>query len=178
MSSQRGSSPKPILIPVQVSWSVPTAVPYLKVVIDEADLCTVEFLGRFLTNEAGDHEKWVTLKFKAAGWVRSQPVLAAQGIDRLSVYDWSQVAPVYGFDPITRRPQSEDDDWINNFNEQWRRTGICPDPRMYELKESDWLTESQISKGFRHLLILGEEIQVEILCLDWRWEAGEPVVWS
>ncbi|MBL8160597.1 MAG: hypothetical protein JNJ61_01330, partial [Anaerolineae bacterium] len=88
-------------------------------------------------------------------------------------YDWSDVK---------LRPKTADDikEWMHMFNEQWNASGICPDPNMYEVQNSDWITSTRDSNldGYKQLLLLGEEMYVEVLCKHWTWVAGEWIDWS
>jgi hypothetical protein len=62
--------------------------------------------------------------------------------------------------------------------ESWLKTGICPDPNMYEVQGSPWLQELQ-SKGlylgredlvFKHYLIAGHSRHVDVIASGWSWQ--------
>ncbi len=63
---------------------------------------------------------------------------------------------------------------INRRRIEWLKTGVCLDPRMYEVFNSAWLHEiGQSEKGMHHYLLLGHDEYVEVIAGDWIWEKGQ-----
>lgn len=81
--------------------------------------------------------------------------------EAFSPYDWSG-------GPLNLEELGVDR-YVERFRELWSETSRCPNPRMYEVLG---VPEDQ---DFRRWLIQGEEFQVEVVAMDWRWELGQPL---
>lgn len=163
---------KPKLIPVKVPWSIALAAPDLYLEATESER-TVKFIARFLPNEDGNDEKVVTLTFEGGTWAMVQPAFTDRMVIDESNYDYSEVSRTEDIELF--------DEWYEEFIKVWKASGICPDPRMYEIQNSEgfgYFVDRTYLANYKHLLILGEDIYIEILCKNWNWTAGEWIDWS
>ena len=165
MSSVDDSS-KPKLIPVKVPWKISLSTPFLTLTVNEFEPSTVEFLARFKpVGYDNEDERVVTVTF--TGFWRFRGVSARDEerppIDE-SAYDWSEVL-------IPPLKVELFNDWVVQFNKEWQVSQICPDPGMYEVRNSDWALLAQSDEyDCRHFLLVGEEKCVEVLARSWTWE--------
>lgn len=180
------------LIPVEVPWSIDGATPYLRLTALEAssDLPTnVEFFALFPADPNSlphgihgsaeiiyPHDKTDVNPESANGtyqrlrvafvrdvWVRMNPSHSDDEILDADLFDFSAIR--YPDIPTTKA-----DEWLNAFHEEWLRTGICPDPHMYEVHNSHWLREVLgESNKFKHYLLMGHDVYVEIIAEGWEW---------
>ncbi len=61
----------------------------------------------------------------------------------------------------------------------WRDTGLCPDPRMYEVENSPHVvrlrSENPHWNKFKHYLLIGNDVNVEVVAARWIWEEGQTL---
>ena len=56
----------------------------------------------------------------------------------------------------------------------WRETGLAPNPGMYGVERSPWLSAlDEAPQGLHHYILLGQDDYVEILAKGWTWELGQ-----
>ncbi|WP_375766393.1 hypothetical protein NR798_32520 [Archangium gephyra] len=80
-------------------------------------------------------------------------------------YGWSQV-PFHG-------PVLDGEAYLRDFPRAWRENKSCPRSGAYEVLGSPWLTETGAAKwAYRHFLLVGLEVYVEVLAKDWKWSVG------
>jgi hypothetical protein len=175
MISQNESASKPKLAPVKVPWKVALATPFLKLTVMEFEPTQVEFVARFKSyNSDEEYERVVTVTFTGVWRFKGASALS-EGYSPVeeSFYDWSEVQ----LPPQT--PSSETlNDWVEQFDHEWKTTGICPNPGMYEVLYSDWSTRAQSEEtGDKHYLIIGEEKYIEILAKVWSWNTHNEIDW-
>jgi hypothetical protein len=86
-----------------------------------------------------------------------------------SLYDWSRVP---GGMP-------EDGEWERaeeDLRNEWMKTGICPDPLMYEVIFGNGAEQGDPSVETKHYLLLGHDVYLEVDAVGWRWTPGQPVI--
>jgi hypothetical protein len=98
-------------------------------------------------------------------------------------------AGIHDADPIDRARYDEDalprfresgvsvEESIKIFWEEWRRTGLCPDPRMYEVVHSTWIDAVGAAEDFKHFIIAGHDSYVEVIAKAWRYESLGVETW-
>lgn len=183
---------KPRLIPVKVPWQVCPSTPFLRLTTFESGGPTeVKLVGYFALEKQEESIRGfesalvvgspydlnlsqtkkdspfqlLKLTFEDGIWVKMSPSYADLEVIDESSYDWSALAYRYelGQDP---------DQWFRRFQEEWHRTSLCPNPRMYELEQSSWLEETGAGKyGSKHYLIMGHDAYAEVIANGWRWES-------
>lgn len=159
------------LVPVQVPWCVSYETPFLQLNITEFGKKQVEFIGVFWSKEHGSHDRLVKLTFN---WIHAfRGNLGSNERNALNEqdYDWTSV-------PLRALIREDFEAYKLQYNQQWQATGLCPNPLMYEVVNSKWLTPEDASLGEKHFLIMGEIMYVEILGGEWSWEAGEIIDWT
>src|SRR5689334_21376748 len=160
------------LIPVQVPWQISSSTPFLSITLKETKPRQTEFVANFWSEQHDFHEKVVTLTFDARLVLVKSTLEADRGFgDADFNYDWSEIYAM---------PQPDEDisTWREKFNKQWRETGLCPDPNMYQVIDSQWLTSIYNTDNlYKHFLLIGEFMSLEFLCKSWSWEAGEIINW-
>ena len=83
-------------------------------------------------------------------------------------YDWSAL-------PTRLLPDETTTQNLARRQALWLSTGLSPDPRMYEVRQSLWFDELGLSsRGLKHYLLLGHDEYVEVVAEDWKWEPGQP----
>jgi len=84
-------------------------------------------------------------------------------------HDWIDIAS-------SLMPDESIEENIGRTRDLWLSTGICPDPGLYEVRNSDLLSEfPQQSNELRHYMLLGHDEYIEVLAKGWSWEADQPV---
>jgi hypothetical protein len=59
---------------------------------------------------------------------------------------------------------------------QWRATGICPSPHVYEVVRSEWMRELAADEdAYKHFLLADQAARVDVIAAAWRWESVEHV---
>lgn len=195
MNTSSGSKPK--LLPVSVPWQVSVSAAYLR-----ADLAEVQsdrpiradFVGFFARNEitpatisgtavtvtktpppfvedsgapSGVYHQ-VRVVFRDGYWLRLSPGFSESQVLDEQAYDWSDV-------PGRLLPNESTREALERVRSQWLQTGICPNPRMYEVGHSRWLAELKLDRRaeWRHYLIAGSEAYIEVIARDWQWRLGQ-----
>ncbi len=160
------------LIPVQVPWRVSLSTPFLTVRVAEFEERHIEFVATFRLETSGMDERKIKITTDAQ-LVNIKSSFEFDG--SISVENFN-----YDYSEISDMPNMNEDitAWGKRFTDKWNETGICPNPRMYEVIESEWVTASYNANGqYKHYLIIGEVMAVEFLCEEWKWEAGETINW-
>ncbi len=184
------------MIPVSVPWQISPSVPDLKIKrFADGYSLSVTFIGHFkcdeligekaasesiqVVTEGAEFEptplslkatfRMVRLNFLSAYFSRCcQSVSDSQTI-REDDYDWSDVGS-------SLMPNESIEENFRRTRDLWLTTGVCPDPGMYEVRNSSLLLEyAQQSSELRHYIMLGHDEYIEVLAKGWNWEAGQPV---
>lgn len=188
---------KPKLLPVAVPWQISPSVPNLEIQKsnDEHPISTT-FIGHFKCDEAIKRENFlaaiqvistvpefkptsmttrapfrmVRVNFVDGYQVRIRPSASDLEVIPENAYDWSAVSS-------SLLPNETIEQNVERTRSSWLKTEICPDPGMYEVQNSPWLTNEieKQSAGLRHYIILGHDEYIEVLAKGWAWEPGQPV---
>jgi hypothetical protein len=187
---------KPKLSPVRVPWMISPSTPFLK--LEEprvGDLVRVTFAGYFRPDDRKKREnmsslpeivesvpafvprpfsdksayRMVRVSFEDGLRYRVCHAVSDIEVIRESDFDWSLV-------PI-RRPGEKILEAQRRKAELWIQTGICPDPRMYEILGSPWIAELKLTDPlpWHHYTLLGHDEFIEVIGRSWTWEPGQPV---
>lgn len=190
------SSPeKQLLDPVKVPWMISPSAPFLKLQeSSEQGEVLVTFVGYFGTQDTGnsgsptgmpeirepgpefhlsdDKAPYRLIRVSFAEVLQSRTVSAVSDsqVIRESDYDWHKVAS-------KRRSGEKINDFLRRHASSWEKTGLCPNPRMYEVLGSAWLEElaPQNPLPWHHYLLLGHDEYVEVAARTWRWDAGQAL---
>lgn len=186
-----------ILVPAQVPWMVSPSTPYLHLTISEGETTEVQFVGYFAPKET-EADKYnplivtivplsideleisddkdsgpyqlIRMQFTAGLWARYYPSYSdTEDIDWTKYSRSERIPSHHEFQNVS--------EYLRWFKKKWKATNICPDPRFYEVIESDWLQEinSDVS-NYHHFLILGHDYYTEIIARKWEWESLGVIV--
>lgn len=190
------SLPQQKLLPVTVPWQISPSVPYLQLQ-EGADgkPSSATFIGHF--KEGNDQlaevgsplpkrigapsafspegartpGRFQMVRVNFLGAQASRVCNAVSDVEVISEsdFDWSAV-------PSGLLPGEKVSDNVKRISDQWHSTGICPDPGMYEVKDSTWLRELGMDqKSSRHFILAGHDDYLEVVADDWQWELGQSV---
>lgn len=173
---------KPALIPVRVPWMVDSATPFLHVHLSEdpnEEPSQVRFVGYFGPfAEEGKAYRIVRIVLEPDSWLYMRPGRSDTDAIDMSRFDTSQLSLV----------GSDAQGYLRSSDEQWQRTGICPDSGMYEVDRSPWLLEARSEQAslpswlpqtgesaqeYKHVILVGHDYYIEVLTKEWRYELGE-----
>ena len=165
-----------LVLPVKVPWMVSRSLSNLQVVCDSADLenpIVVRFEAFFgspgtLERDKNEYQK-VRVTFQSGLSVNYCPKFYPTDKRRLDNFDWNEV-------PEFRDATGSLAGHQERFRQEWERTSHCPDPAMYEIHNSQLLKAIELDMhGYKHFLILGGDINVEVIAKDYMWESEGPV---
>lgn len=108
----------------------------------------------------------INLLFEAGVYARFCPSFSDREVVQVEIFDWSEVR---GRQQLGETISA----WKERFLSEWLDTSICPNPRMYEVQSSLWLAEVWPDvANFKHFLLLGHDVYVEVIAQGWRWESA------
>jgi hypothetical protein len=172
-----------------VPWDVATGAAALKVTFWEQQRAEVEFVGvwghqssavvlpveivvphvvsdapRIALRPVRDDDRYrlVRLSFAACYWIRVEPMSSEETVIDYSAFDTSAL------------PQLEDagtaEEFVRTFQREWAHSGICPDPKFYEVLDGEWLRSvPNRHSRLRQFLFAGVESSVHVLAQQWTW---------
>jgi hypothetical protein len=195
---ESGQTSLPVLRSVQVSWQISASVAYLRpesrpvtagqparvVFVGFFGLHVPPNIGQFGTQvmvvdrpppfqeETGGVTRQfhqVRVIFPECRELRFSPGLSDSRVFDESSYDWSEV------DGRTL-PGESLDACLGRIRDTWKRTGLCPDPRMYKVSGSLWLRELNlpVAEAWKHYLLAGSDEYIEVIGRGWSWTLGQP----
>jgi hypothetical protein len=187
------------LIPVKVPWQVSVSASFLKLLAYESATdgpAQVSFVAQFGCLEQGragrdalvghsvdrvsspydgserqpldgkEGYQLVHVSFERGLWIRMLPGFSESEILDPNSFDTSALLP------LELSPKNLNE-IRKTFWQNWIKSGVCPDPRMYEVEESSWLEELRLTtKGYRHIVICGHDAFIEIIAKSWNWKSG------
>ena len=108
--------------------------------------------------------------FDRGYWFRFSPGFSESQVIETAAYDWSEVS-------ARLLPGERSHENIERVVSAWRETGVCPNPRMYEVVFSSWLSQLGLDEGkkWKHFLIAGSDGYIEIVAQGWKWLLGQPI---
>lgn len=172
---------KQILIPVSAPWEIELATPRLSLQAFESasdpPVTVGMWVERFdLMNRSSPNNKtvqtieWRTARIKVTfeRGIASRLCFGVSDAEaiREEDYDWSRI-------PVKLERGESLDAYVIRYDNWCAEHGQCPDPRMYEVANSDWLEmlSPDLEKaGFRHFMLLGHDAYVEVVAMNWSWE--------
>jgi hypothetical protein len=176
---------KPQPIPLEVPWMVSPSTPFLRLFATEQENTYVEFVAYYKCEESptwqssgtgiqvvkppstfhaadtghGPH-RLVRLVFEWGIWVKLSPAFSDKEVVPEAGFDWSAVSGRWS-------PGEDIGGFLKRSQEEWLRSGICPDPNVYEINGSQWLEETGAAHDkhnqWRHYLILGHDAYAEVI---------------
>lgn len=163
-----------ILTPLAVPWMVAPMQANVTVLTedDEYGNHQVRFAAVFGVDAAAaaqERRQQVCLTFTTYGWMRRTPRVSATEVILRAEYDWSRVTGA----PLAGESGSKLDARVERL---WRETGLCPDPKVYTVENSDWhIGHDKARFRLQHFLVVGEASCVEVLAGRCDWIAqGKP----
>ena len=166
----------PRLRPINAPWMISTAAPEIGFRVKSQEGLFhgyVDFLALFTPPKAwrgGDDRYYhVVVVFDSIVSLRMSPEFSGIDRSRWHGYDWGAV-------PGAVDDNGESESRLNQLDEQWEWTGVCPDPRAYVIEDSDWLVQlgftSDLPDSLRvdHYLLMGRDHYIEIIAKSMRWE--------
>ena len=177
---------KPKLMPLHAPWRVSPSTPFLRLVALESasqEQTHVEFVAYNQCEDASSAASGTSLRvvqppnafqgaktdergpyrllrivFKGSVGARMYPAHSDSQVVDESSYDWTQV-------PGRWSPGEDIYSYLERDRATWLQTGVCPDPRVYEVVNSPWLEEMQMESDqrWKHYLILGHDAFVEVI---------------
>jgi hypothetical protein len=141
-----------IVTPLKTPWMLSTTERELNLEENGSEL-NVVFLG-FFGNFMPDEEKYkdVSIVFSGVQDFRYFPEYSEDDSNRIDEYDWEEL-------PEFRDDQGSLANHRKVFDNVWKQTSTCPNPSVYEVKESSWVSEGQL----KHYLILAGDYNLEVL---------------
>jgi hypothetical protein len=189
----------PTLVPAQVPWQISPSAARLRVLLAESQKdapALVEFAGYLGSHVQGSAPSaspaagaggalppfqegkfqvtaayhLVRVAFSRGYWVRYAPALSESRVIDEADYDWTEVAG-------RMLPGERAHESVERARRVWGQTGVCPNPRMYEVRGSLWLESLGLhaQPQWRHYLLLGNDAYVEIVAAAWAWHLGQPL---
>lgn len=156
---------RPRLVPVEVPWMVSPSGGIVELRTFEAEptqIVVVVSWGPLSDTQDNSRCDHVRLTFDA-GWVRKTPIQGQSPVMFEGAFDCADVPLVN----ISSQPESA----LEAFQQRWRESGTCPDPRVYRVEGSRWVSEAGALKGrCIHFLVLGQDAYAEVLSNAWAWE--------
>jgi len=114
------------------------------------------FFGNFFSGgdlEEGNYQN-IAILFSGVVDRRYFPDFSKEAASRIDGYDWERV-------PEFRDENGSLAGHEDKFNEIWKETGICPNPSVYQVEDSDWA--KSIGSNITHYLVLGGDYNLEVL---------------
>ena len=186
------------LIPLRVPWMVSPSTPFLRLFASEQpsqEKTYVEFVAYYKCEEnpsvqsstTGVHVvrppaifqadntghgpyRLLRVEFESGLWVKLSPAHSDKEVVEDARFDWSGVPG--------RWSHGEDIyEFLERSKEEWLRSGICPDPNIYEVEESQWLDETEARhdghKQWKHFLVLGHDAYAEVIARAYSIREGQ-----
>jgi hypothetical protein len=183
---------KPKLKPLHVPWMVSPSVPFLRLVAQEGlSDCSVavEFVAYDRRLDHGSENqastavrvvqppsefrpfegmitkpyRQVRVCFRGETWARICPAVSDSQVIDESKFDWSDVPGMW-------EPGEDIYEYLERDRRRWHQSGVCPNPRIYQVEGSRWLYEASVSgeanPRLKQYIILGHDSFVEVLAED------------
>lgn len=184
---------KPVLIPARVPWAVATSAPHLKLrqnaegkpsditfigyfklnegakASDSSDIQIVENPGTFRPNARAENAPYriIRVSFDGGFACRKSHAVSDHEVIPEANFDWREV-------PGALRAGEDALENMLRTDSYWRETGQSPDPGLYEVVDSPWITDFGVNDPeLRHYIVVGQDEYFEIAARAWRWEAGQ-----
>lgn len=156
------------IIPLKVPWEVTYSTLFSSEILEEHNV-RIYFEAVFLdtdevcsTKPPRRNEKMSCL-FEVVAATRSHPAGKNDEVIDRKKFDWSNLKVQFDDGKPTAN------DFRKNYYEEWTKSRLNPDPRFYEVLESDWLLQEKekdnwyITDQTKHFLFLGSDFSFEVL---------------
>lgn len=146
-----------IVFPMKTPWMLSTTQRELNLQKkgDDLDVNFLGFFGNFCTEDK-DRYHDVQLRFIDVKDYRYFPEYSRDDSVRLDRYDWNNL-------PEYRDEQGSLAGHRKMFDCIWQKTAICPNPSVYEIRESSWVNGASADAMLKHYLILAGDYNLEVL---------------
>lgn len=152
-----------IVTPIKAPWMVSSTERELALDEPGDNTLKVGFLGfygkDFINGEIIDRYEDVEVTFNRVSDFRYFPDYSPEDAERIDSYDWAPV-PEYRDDTGSLVHHGE------KFHEIWKESGFCPDPAIYEIKDSEWVGSVKGNEKLKHYLVLGGDYNLEVLAVE------------
>jgi hypothetical protein len=152
--------------PLALPWMTSTSVSDLHVSVVENGDATVRCDVAAISDQDPFGElaiRRANVSFRGGQWLRIEPAASDAATVPPDRFDWNGL-------PFRGVKDQNFDGFLREFRTSWIETGNCPDPKVYEIMSSTWLSSSgAIRFGCKHYLIVGRDLWLEILSLDFKW---------
>lgn len=147
-----------------VPWQSSTSTPFMELKVAEYASPMLEFEA-FMRTETEDFHCVVKVTLEQGSHIKVHPAIREGYVLDERKYDWSLI-------PFRIQENfASIDERLSLFNSEWIKTGICPDPRAYEVINSEWKASLPSFESEKlHLIFVGEELSVECLTKGWTSE--------
>lgn len=112
----------------------------------------------------------VRVVFESGLWVKLSPAYSDKEVIQDAIFDWSAV-------PGRWSHEGDIYELLKRSKEEWLRSGICPDPNIYEVENSQWLDETGAANDkhtqWKHFLILGHDAYAEVIARAYKIQEGQ-----
>jgi hypothetical protein len=181
-----------VLVPIEAPWMISPSVPHLRLqeggrgleisatfiaffklqfALESSGLAVIAAPGEFETSQSarGAPHRLVKVSFDDATYARLSPAFSDSEVIPEAQYDWSNV-------PGGVMPEESAETNVANFAQLWEEKSLCPDPRMYEVRNSGWIRDVGADSGvWRHYILLGHDEYAEVIARGFEWLPGQAV---
>jgi hypothetical protein len=113
-------------------------------------------------NKLGYRE--VELRFPFVSAFRMMPPSGPAKLIDEARFDWSGV-------PLHELQLTAFSAWRDEHARRWAADGRCPDPRFYQVIDSELLEQLGLSPArHKHLIVLGHDAYCDVVCREFSWE--------
>jgi hypothetical protein len=127
--------------------------------------------GKFVSSgvATGSRYRLIRLVFEEGQHARVLPAFSDLEVIPEQSYDWSNV-------PSGIQDNETAEESVARVGHLWKKTGVCPDPGMYEVRESQWLRELGLDPAkCHHYILLGHDEYIEVIAAKFEWRPGQAV---
>jgi hypothetical protein len=158
--------------PVEVPWMISPSVSDLRLTVQESRdaliIAEVTTLPKGGPSGGELSNQNVELTFRAGQWVRIEPAYSDHEIIPPDRFAWSDL-------PFFAVESGNLADRLRDFRMLWTKTGICPDPLVYEIQTSTWLEQTGAGRyQCKHYVVKGHDMWIELLAQNFSWRWIEP----
>lgn len=185
----------PKLKPVAVPWMISPSAPFLTLHSSESGMALhATFVGYFKLDDSDQANgvaptivegasvfepsaskakagyRMVRVSFEDGRQARLMHAVSDHAVVPEETFDWSLVKS-------RRKPDEKIAEFLQRYSETWIESRMCPNPRMYEVIGSPWISELNLPNPlpWHHYLLLGHDEYLEVIARGWTWEPGQPL---
>gem|GEM_PF-2821563 len=165
-------NPKPELIPVGTPWKISSTSEISVSIYESGNITlhpTVSFIESDDTKITGYSiiEYAIDVVFFDTNWLKISPV----NDDHADFYK------EYNHDAVAMVGNSSLEA-LKQYRLKWLESELCPDPKMYNVKGSNWNPSGFLAeRGYKHYIVLGRDIYIDIFGNKWEWQNKRRVIY-